>query len=136
VVKMREAFRPFAPACTQEEAHVWFDVAPGTSLPYMIATVKVRPQYRASLPAITHVDGSARLQTVSAEDHPDFHTLLQAVGRRSGREMLLNTSFNIKGQPIVNTPEEAIETFLGTGIEALFLENCLVTRPSPRVEPN
>jgi carbamoyltransferase len=136
MVKMREAFRPFAPACTQEEAHVWFDVAPGTSLPYMIATVKVRPQYRASLPAITHVDGSARLQTVSAEDHPDFHTLLQAVGRRSGREMLLNTSFNIKGQPIVNTPEEAIETFLGTGIEALFLENCLVTRPSPRVEPN
>ena len=83
---------------------------------------------RAQLPAITHVDGSARLQTVSTNDNPDFHTLLQAVGEATGREMVLNTSFNVKGQPIVNTPEEAIETFLGTGIEFLFMENVLVAR--------
>jgi len=128
MVKMREAFRPFAPACSREQAHLWFRIAPGTSLPYMITIVDVRPEHRAALPAITHVNGSARLQTVSAEDNPDFHNLLRAVGKTTGREMVLNTSFNVKGQPIVNTPTEAVDTFLGTGIEFLFLENCLVTR--------
>ena len=128
MVKKREAFRPFAPACTVEEAHRWFEVAPGTQLPYMISIVDVRPEVRAQLPAITHVNGSARLQTVSTTDNPDFHTLLQAVGEATGSEMVLNTSFNVKGQPIVNTPDEAIETFLGTGIEFLFVENFYVTR--------
>jgi carbamoyltransferase len=128
MVKMREAFRPFAPACSEEQAHRWFNVAPGTQMPYMITVVGVRPEHQASLPAITHVNGSARLQTVSGRDNPDFHRLLGAVGRTTGREMVLNTSFNVKGQPIVNTPEEAIETFLGTGIEFLFLENRLVAR--------
>jgi carbamoyltransferase len=128
MVKKREAFRPFAPACSVEEAHRWFDVAPGTQLPYMISIVDVRPEFRATLPAITHVNGSARLQTVSVNDNPDFHALLIAVGETTGRQIVLNTSFNVKGQPIVNTPEEAIETFLGTGIEFLFLENFYVTR--------
>ena len=128
MVKKREAFRPFAPACSLEQAHRWFEVAPGTQLPYMISIVDVRPEHRAQLPAITHVNGSARLQTVSAHDNLDFHALLQAVGKTTGREMVLNTSFNVKGQPIVNTPEEAVETFLGTGIEYLFVENYLVAR--------
>jgi carbamoyltransferase len=128
MVKKREAFRPFAPACTVEEAHRWFEVARGTELPYMISIVDVRPEVRKLLPAITHVNGSARLQTVSVNDNPDFHALLRAVGETTGRQMVLNTSFNVKGQPIVNTPEEAIETFLGTGIEYLFLENYCVTR--------
>ena len=99
-------------------------------MPYMITVLDVRPEHRASLPAITHVNGSARLQTVSEKDNPDFHRLLQATGKTTGREMVLNTSFNVKGQPIVNTPEEAIETFLGTGIEFLFLENQIVARRS------
>ena len=129
MVKKREAFRPFAPACSVEEAHRWFCVAPGTQLPYMISVVDVRPEVSSLLPAITHVNGSARLQTVSALDNPDFHALLLAVGESTGRQMVLNTSFNVKGQPIVNTPDEAIETFLGTGIEFLFLENFHVTRP-------
>jgi carbamoyltransferase len=94
----------------------------------MISVVDVRPEARSLLPAITHVNGSARLQTVSAKDNPDFHALLLAVGEATGRQMVLNTSFNVKGQPIVNTPGEAIETFLGTGIEFLFLENFYVTR--------
>jgi carbamoyltransferase len=128
MVKKREAFRPFAPACSVEEAHRWFEVAEGEEHPYMISIVDVRPEMRATLPAITHVNGSARLQTVSRSDNPDFHTLLRAVGETTGRQMVLNTSFNVKGQPIVNTPEEAIETFLGTGIEFLFLENFHVTR--------
>jgi carbamoyltransferase len=128
MVKKREAFRPFAPACAVEEAHRWFEVAEGAEFPYMISIVQVRPQMRTLLPAITHVNGSARLQTVSRGDNPDFHALLQAVGNTTGRQMVLNTSFNVKGQPIVNTPEEAIETFLGTGIEHLFLENFHVVR--------
>src|SRR5438132_2030675 len=86
------------------------------------------PCGRAALPAMTDVNGPARLQTVSARDNGEFHALLQAVGRTTGREMVLNTSFNVKGQPIVNTPREALETFLGTGIEYLFLENVLVSR--------
>ena len=128
MVKKREAFRPFAPACTVEEANQWFDLTPGEQHPYMISVVDVLPSVRAKLPAITHVNGSARLQTVSVKDNPDFHALLVAVGKTTGRQMVLNTSFNVKGQPIVNTPYEAIETFLGTGIEFLFLENFHVTR--------
>jgi carbamoyltransferase len=128
MVKMREAFRPFAPAVTIEEAPRWFDVAPGTELPYMIMNVNVRPEHRDELPAITHVDGSARLQTVSAAGNPDFHALLKAVGKRTGREMVLNTSFNVKGQAIVNTPREAVETFLGCGAQALLLEDTLVLK--------
>jgi carbamoyltransferase len=128
MVKKREAFRPFAPACTVEEANLWFDVTPGEEHPYMISVVDVLPEARAQLPAITHVNGSARLQTVSRKDNADFHALLVAVGKTTGRQMVLNTSFNVKGQPIVNTPDEAIETFLGTGIEFLFLENFHVTR--------
>ncbi len=128
MVKKREAFRPFAPACSVEEAARWFEVAEGAEFPYMISVVEVRPGVRQQLPAITHVNGSARLQTVSAKDNGDFHALLMAVGKTTGRQMVLNTSFNVNGQPMVNTPEEAIMTFLGTGIENLFLENFHVTR--------
>ena len=128
MVKKREAFRPFAPAVSIEQVHRWFDVPPKTSLPYMVATVDVREQYRETLPAITHVNGSARVQTVASHDNPDFHALLGAVGRVTGREIVLNTSFNVKGQPIVNTPREAVETFLSTGIDCLFVENNLVIR--------
>jgi len=128
MVKMREAFRPFAPAVTLRQAHQWFEVAPGAEFPYMITTVNVREEHRAKLPAVTHVNGSARLQTVSSSDNGEFHTLLEAVGKTTGREMVLNTSFNVKGQPIVNTPQEALATFLNTGIEFLFLENTLVRR--------
>jgi carbamoyltransferase len=128
MVKLREAFRPFAPAVSLEEVDRWFDVPSGTELPYMIVNVQVRSPYRAELPAVTHVDGSARVQTVSAADNHDFWTLLGAVGRRSGRQLVLNTSFNVKGQPIVNTPREAVDTFLRTGIDALFLENAIVRK--------
>jgi carbamoyltransferase len=128
MVKMREAFRPFAPAVSLEQVQDWFEVPKGFELPYMIMTADVRLQHRAALPAITHVNGSARVQTVSQKDNNEFHALLEAVGETTGRQMVLNTSFNVKGQPIVNTPREAIDTFLGTGIEFLFLENTLVRR--------
>ena len=127
-VKKRESFRPFAPAVTIEQVHRWFDVSTGTALPYMVATVDVRSEHRESLPAVTHADGSARVQTVSAAENADFHALLVALGERTGREMVVNTSFNVKGQPIVNSPSEAVETFLDTDMDALFIENRLVTR--------
>jgi carbamoyltransferase len=130
MVKMREAFRPFAPAVTLRQTTRWFEIPEGMELPYMITTVDVRPEYRGELPAVTHVDGSARLQTVAPEDNREFHALLEAVGRRTGREMVLNTSYNVRGQPIVNTPVQALETFLNCGIDAVFLENCLVRRKS------
>jgi carbamoyltransferase len=134
MVKMREAFRPFAPAVALEEVDRWFEVPPRTELPFMIVVADVREEHRRQLPAVTHVNGSARVQTVSPADNAEFHTLLQAVGKETGRKMVLNTSFNVKGQPIVNTPQEAVDTFLATGIDALFLENRLVQRRSS--EPN
>jgi carbamoyltransferase len=133
LVKLREAFRPFAPAVSLRQASRWFDIPEGLELPYMNANVNVREEFRGDLPATTHVDGSARVQTVSAEDDPDFFALLEAVGQRTGREIVLNTSFNVRGQPIVNTPAEAVETFLGTGIDVLFLGDILV-RPTPGTE--
>src|SRR5256885_12621187 len=84
MVKMREAFRPFAPAVSLEEVDRWFEVAPGTELPFMIMTVDVRPQFREDLPAITHVNGSARVQTVAGRGNPGVHGLAEAVGRTTG----------------------------------------------------
>jgi carbamoyltransferase len=129
LVKLREMFRPFAPAVSIEDAHRWFDVSPMTELPYMNVNVSVRPEHRAALPATTHVDGSARLQTVSRHDNPEFAALLDALKRETGMSIVLNTSFNVKGQPIVNTAAEALDTLLDTGIQALFLGNILV-RPA------
>jgi carbamoyltransferase len=131
MVKMRESFRPFAPAVSLEEVDRWFDVAPMTRLPYMTTIVDVREEFASQLPAVTHVNRSARVQTVCADDDPVFHALLQAVGRETGREMVLNTSFNVKGQPIVNTPVEALSTFLATGIDFLFMEDFFVGRRQP-----
>jgi carbamoyltransferase len=128
LVKMREAFRPFAPAVSVEQAHRWFQVAPGLELPFMNVNVTVRPEHRSGLPATTHVDGSSRIQTVSSQDNGDFRKLLTAVGTQTGKEIVLNTSFNVRGQPIVNTPTEAIETFLGTGIHALALDDMLIRK--------
>jgi carbamoyltransferase len=128
MVKRRESFRPFAPAVSLEQGYYWFDMLPLTEMPYMIMIADVRKEHRAALPAVTHVNGSARVQTVSVDSDPLFHKLLRAVGKAIGCEMVLNTSFNIKGQPIVNTPREALETFLTTGIDVLFLGNVMVTR--------
>ncbi len=128
MVKMRESFRPFAPAVSLEEVDRWFDVPPRARLPYMTTIVDVREEFASQLPAITHVNRTARVQTVCQDDDPVFHALLQAVGAETGRQIVLNTSFNVKGQPIVNTPQEAISTFLTTGIDFLFLEDFFVRR--------
>ncbi|HMD80672.1 MAG TPA: carbamoyltransferase C-terminal domain-containing protein, partial [Anaerolineales bacterium] len=130
LIKKREDFRPFAPAVTAEAASKFFDIAPGEESTFscMLFVTQVKRNHRQQLPAVTHVDGSARVQTVSAKDHPQFWTLLNEFGKLTGYPILLNTSFNVKGQPIVCNPDEAIETFLAANLDALVIENYIVLR--------
>jgi carbamoyltransferase len=125
-VKHREAFRPFAPSVTVESKDKYFDNI-GES-PFMLKVCPVRPQMRALLPAITHVDGSARLHTVSKDINLVFYNLLEKFGALTGTPVLLNTSFNIQGQPIIETPEDAIRCFYSTGMDALAMGNFLITK--------
>ena len=134
MVKKRESFRPFAPAISNEQASTIFDIPSQLELPYMVVIVKVHEHLRSAFPAITHVDGTARVQTVSAKSNPEFHSLLRHVGKEIGTEIVLNTSFNVKGQPIVNTAEEAMETFLATDIDTLFLGNHCITNDQRRLK--
>ena len=130
LVKKREAFRPFAPAVTAEGASQYFEIEPGDEAIYahMLFVTPVRTAYRKQLPAITHVDGSARVQTVARETSPRFWTLLHEFGKLTGMPVMLNTSFNVRGQPIVCTPEEAVETFVFANLDALVIGNHLVVR--------
>ena len=129
LVKKREAFRPFAPIVTKEEASEYFEILPGEEDTYahMLLVTQVRPAYRDQLPAITHVDGSARVQTVSRENYPRLWELLRAFERVAGLPVLLNTSFNVKGQPVVCTPDEALDTFLFAKLDLLVMGDFLVS---------
>ncbi|WP_028583701.1 carbamoyltransferase C-terminal domain-containing protein [Desulfogranum mediterraneum] len=126
-VKFREPFRPFAPVIPAEEiAEVFEQEVPS---PFMLVVSQIKSEYHEQIPAVTHCDGSGRVQTVTAEDNPFFHRLCRQMGvLREGPPIILNTSFNIAGQPIVETPEEAIQTFLDTNIDYLFLENYRITK--------
>jgi carbamoyltransferase len=128
LVKKREEFRPFAPAVTAETAVEYFDMVKGEESTYghMLFVTRVRKQYQHQLPAITHIDGSARVQTVQRKDNPRFWALLNAFGKVAGLPILLNTSFNLRGQPIVRTPQEALDTFLGARLHALVIGNYVV----------
>jgi len=130
IVKKREEFRPFAPAVIEEAAVDFFDIQRGDERTYaaMLFVAPVRPAYRGELPAITHVDNSARLQVVSKLDNPRFWQVLHEFGQLTGLPILLNTSFNVRGQPIVCSPAEAIDTFLATDLDALVIGDFLVTR--------
>jgi carbamoyltransferase len=127
-VKLREGFRPFAPAALAEHAHEWFDMTGLAESPYMLFVVPVQEDKRSQIPAVTHVDGSARVQTVTATENPKFHKLISAFYKITGVPVLLNTSFNVKGEPIVNSPEDAIRCFLGTQIDMLVLHDTLVEK--------
>ncbi len=130
-VKFREPFRPFAPAVREGDASTYFDVDPRDHLaPYMLTVVPVRDEARASLPAITHVDGTARLQRVARNDPPGLHGLLDAFAERTGVGVLLNTSMNLKDEPLVASPAEAYGVFLRSGLDFLVMERCLVERSS------
>jgi carbamoyltransferase len=128
VVKMREGYRPFAPACLREHADQWFDLRGVGESPYMLFAVPVREGKRAEIPAVTHVDGSARVQTLREEENPRFYALIRAFYELTGVPILLNTSFNVNSEPIVNTPAEAIRCFLGTGIDLLVLGDTVIEK--------
>jgi carbamoyltransferase len=123
LVKKREGFRPFAPIVTREAAAEYFDIKPGDeeTFAHMLYVTQVRSAYRDQLPAITHVDGSARVQTVSQEYTPRLWKVLEAFEQVTGLPILLNTSFNVRGEPIVCTPQEAINTFRTARLDVLVM---------------
>ena len=121
-VKFREWYRPFAPFCKKEEADQWFETRNFDNLEYMSYAPKVKVD---TLPSITHVDGTARLQTVTEESHPHFYELLTEFGKISETNVLLNTSFNIRGFPILSTIEDALYALNNTQMDYVVIENYL-----------
>ncbi|OYP34037.1 carbamoyltransferase [Rhodopirellula sp. MGV] len=124
-IKFRESFRPFAPAVLAEHAGEYFDLAESASSPYMLLVCQVKND---ALPAVTHVDGSARVQTVDGQTNPGFAGLLREFKRQTGCPVLINTSFNVRGEPIVGSPEDALACFYKTGMDAVVLENHVVEK--------
>lgn len=124
-IKFREKFRPFAPSILEEHVSDWFEINEAT--PYMEKVFPIRPERHAQIPAVTHVDGSGRLQTVSKRTNPLYHSLISRFHAKTGIPIVLNTSLN-ENEPIVRTPAEAISCFLRTDMDALVLGPCLIDR--------
>ncbi len=124
-IKRRESFRPFAPSILEERTGEWFTI--DYPDPFMIKVYPIRPEKRSLVPAVTHVDGTGRLQTVSAHTSPLYHALIVAFERKTGVPLLLNTSFN-ENEPIVNTPAEALACFLRTSMDRLVMGRVVVRR--------
>ncbi len=133
-VKFREAFRPFAPAVLKEHAHEYFEMPTGMDAPFMLLVPKVRAEKRAMIPAVTHEDGTGRVQTVSEEHNGRFYRLIREFGRLTGVHVVINTSFNVRGEPIVCTPQDAYHTFVNTGIDALVMGNFVLTQKPGQVD--
>ncbi len=155
-VKFRESFRPFAPAVLREDVGDWFELDGDSPYMLLVADVAAKrlrtPTYadtqtdsnatadsvaatlarlyaeRSEIPAVTHVDGSARVQTVHADSNPLFHALLTRFKARTGCPVLVNTSFNVRGEPIVGSPEDAFRCFMGTDIERLAIGRCYLRK--------
>jgi len=145
-VKYRESFRPFAPSVLAEDAKDWFDLE--SESPYMLLVAEVAQRHRfrmtpeqealfgieklnvprSTIPAVTHIDFSARIQTVHRDTNPRYHALISAFKDRTGCPVLVNTSFNVRGEPIVGTPADAFRCFMGTEIELLAVGNCLLRK--------
>ena len=145
-VKYRESFRPFAPSVLREEVANWFDL--DVDSPYMLLVAPVAQQHmrrmtpeeeqlfgidklnvvRSTIPAVTHVDYSARLQTVRRETNPTYYELISRFHQLTGCPMIINTSFNVRSEPIVCTPEDAFNCFMGTEIELLVAGNCVLRK--------
>jgi carbamoyltransferase len=125
-VKFREWWRPFAPSFKKEAAGDYLESA--TDSPFMVLTAQVRREKRSVIPAVTHVDGSARPQTVEKEINPLYWRLIDAFGKRTGVPVLMNTSFNLRGEAIVHTPTDAIRTFFSSGMDSLVVGNFLVEK--------
>ena len=120
-VKYRESYRPFAPSIKVDDLDKYFDAEGNKENNYMERVFKVKKRYRKNLPGITHLDNSARVQTVNKDMNIDFYKILDEFEKLSGFPILLNTSFNINGEPIVCTPDDALNTFYNSGIDVLIL---------------
>jgi carbamoyltransferase len=145
-IKFRESFRPFAPAVLREKVDEWFDFD-GDS-PYMLLVADVSPRHRlpldpgaearwgierlnvprSTVPAVTHVDYSARIQTVRRETHPDYYAIIEAFYARTGCPVIVNTSFNVRGEPIVCSPADAYRCFMRTDMDVLVLESFVLEK--------
>ncbi|HHI68166.1 MAG TPA: hypothetical protein ENJ97_02445, partial [Planctomycetes bacterium] len=157
-IKFRESFRPFAPSVLREHAHEWFQVEEGTESPYMLLVAPVHPKVRhpveeevkkrvgleklavprSRIPAVTHVDFSARLQTVDEKRHGRYYRLIRKFFEKTGCPLLVNTSFNVRGEPIVLSPKDAWECFMGTNMDLLVLEDLVLEKekqPGAKVFP-
>jgi len=124
-IKRRESFRPFAPSILRERVREWFEE--DDEVPFMMQVFQIREDKRDVIPAVTHVDGSGRLQTVSSKTNPRYHRLISTFGEMTGVPMVLNTSFN-ENEPVVCRPEEALDCFLRTKMDVLVLGDCFVRR--------
>jgi len=154
--KFRESFRPFAPSVLEGRAAEWFELSPGTSSPYMLLVAPVKAEHRrapsngegqlrgidrlktvrSAIPAVTHVDYSARIQTVDAQRHGRYHRLIAEFERLTGSPVIINTSFNVRGEPIVCTAEDAYRCFLATNIDVLVLERFVLRKEDqPQIPP-
>ena len=147
-IKFRESFRPFAPAVLEESASEFFEMEDGQASPYMLLVAPVRnekrvdrdtqenastgldklKEIRSEVPAITHVDYSARVQTVDPQRAPRFHGVLTKFYQLTGCPMVINTSFNVRGEPIVCTPEDAYRCFMATNMDVLVMEHCVLLK--------
>jgi carbamoyltransferase len=125
-VKRREPWRPFAPSVLESAYHEIFEAR--IDSPFMILACQVHENWRSRLPAIVHVDGSARPQTVSTETNELYYRLIREFERRSGLAVVLNTSFNLEDEPIVNAPDQALATFFRSGLEILVIGNFAITK--------
>jgi len=153
-IKFRESFRPFAPAILRERAAEFFEMRPGDDSPYMLLVAPVREekrvppaegrttgleklkQLRSVVPAVTHVDYSARVQTVDRDRNPRFHRIIKAFEERTGCPVVINTSFNVRGEPIVGSPQDAYRCFMATHMDVLVLEDCILLKhEQPDAEP-
>lgn len=145
-IKFRESFRPFAPAVLREDVEDYFEMRPDENSPYMLLVAPVAEstrlsveedgargldklkQARSTIPAVTHVDYSARVQTIDMQHHPRFYRIISKFKEKTGSPVVINTSFNVRGEPIVNTPEDAFRCFMNTNMDALVLENFVILK--------
>jgi len=134
-IKFREAFRPFAPSVLAERCEEYFelpDAAEQYPARFMLYVVPVVEDKREIIPAITHVDGSGRLQTVRKDTNPSYHRMIEKFGDATGVPVVLNTSFNLKGEPIVETPANAFNTFTRSEMDVLYLGNFVVEKEAKK----
>ena len=133
-VKFRERFRPFAPSVAVGSEHRYFEIPEGADQPirWMLMVVPVKEDQREAMPAITHIDGTARIHVVEEQANPAYHKLLEKLGEKTGHPIVLNTSFNLKGEPIVSSPVSALATFMSCGLDVLYIGSFRIDKSDMR----